>query len=489
MKAIAPLLWLIPMILILIVSGTYLVGTANIFPASLTVNGQTCNVKEGTSVCPLISYYECAPATGGIESDYYTWAYDDFGFWESYKEIGICCTVYTENCQVSVTSAPLTLSGHAVQYKTDYMSTYSWLQVGSSPIVIDRNTCVDFLIYKDIDDLTQLKRTYEPWTLWSDSVSGGRVEVYDGDTWGCVLPGFTSPGTGYVTDCGDADNCNPSFIYDNKDFLDFNEAVNYLDLWVNCDNNLNYEVIESMEGYGTVYCAGDGHIYTIGSVEVKGNCYTIPTNYIGKVQCCPGSYGLCANSQACGSDGYCPTTPQPEPDCFSDFQCIGQGTWIINPSNQAQAITGKCIDGTCHVETKSIITDCQIGYRVAVDPTTGVSSCVVSDLPPDDDPIPTPDPGENEGCFAECDTQYQGLSSILDNLGCKFSNCIMPYIVMFIVAVVVAAVIVGMVGIFIPPLRWLLGNWIIGGLAVLVIAVILFTIFSIPLSWIVGAIA
>ena len=353
MKGIASILWTLVALGIVIFTGYFLIGTANIFPASVVVDWQTCTAKEGLSLIPIMGYYECKEQ--GETSTMYEistgWGWD--------PQVVIPCNEYTRSCQY---------------YKCENLGcTGTQTSLGSAPMGGAYQTPHQLYKY-------YIKKTFKPYSLWIESRTGNSGWVYTGKTYQCQLPAGKDYCLGGVL-------CDPSRLY-KAGTIDFDQATNFLEQWA--VSPVEYS-LKNHPTYGQVYCAGLGTLYSYNSIKLTSGCYIYPSSQIGKADCCPGQV---LGSAKCGDD-FKWKTPDVVSQCMSDFQCTGQGTWVADyiDINRKTVTSQKCINGKCVAQTKKTTCAtneaCPTGTICMLDPYTGTSSCSSSGTPPTSPRTPT----------------------------------------------------------------------------------------------------
>ena len=353
MKGITNIIWILVVAGILLFAGSYFVGFANLFPASIVADGKTCAVKEGLSIIPIMGYYECKQ-----QGETYLTYYISTGWgWESY--VVIPCNEWTRSCEYYKCS------------NAECSGTQQYL--GSSPMGGAYQTPHQLYEY-------WIKKTFKPYSLWLESRTGTSGWVYQPKQYSCSLP----IGKDY---CIAGLVCDQNKLY-KTGTLDFDQASNFLENWAL--SPVEY-AFENHPDYGDVYCAGQGNLYSYSTVQLTSGCYAYPGSLIGKADCCPGQ--LMGNA-LCGDD-FKWHTPEVQPSCISDFQCPGQGLWITDYSdiNRKTVIASKCIGGQCTSQTKGTTCAtneaCPTGTICMLDPYTGSSYCATSGTPPTTPRTPT----------------------------------------------------------------------------------------------------
>ncbi len=220
-----------------------------------------------------------------------------------------------------------------------------------------------------------------------------------------------------------------------------------------------------------------------------------------------GTQVQCCNSQDCVGFGYnyfCDMTDhvcKEEAQCTFDWDC---GMISGCDRDTMSLVEGKCVLGKCQKSTiKSVQCcvemDCPTNYYCSypeytcLEKQAGKNSCpfdcCINEELYYDKQCPSgfycennnckeyPDPNN---CYERCDADFAG--DFFGAIGCKFERCIFPYILIFIVSFVISAILLFVLAWFIPPLRMLVSNWLLFLIVTFVLAFLLYSLFSIPLS-------
>jgi hypothetical protein len=377
-----PIIFIVAFIGIIVYAGGSFVGIANLFrPASvISVGGQTCADKGSQGLCPLVGFYSCEMYG---DTKYVDKSYNlDLS---SNKFVQMTCDVWTPSCSFKNTN---TGYGQVGYYTSDNPGALNYLSVGQS-VSIDRTKSVYFGKY-GFSGTNSITESYQPYTLYRTSPGGGKEPV-PSELWGCNLPGYTTPGTGYCTS-DSSGKC--IYTYTKQNFIIFNgNPVNFVDIWVNCPISQPHFMSILNE-----YCAGAGHLYKLENMKFSDNsCYTYPGVYVGDTpgKCCPGD--IMSSTMFCDNNGNIvnrETNPTACQSCFSPMSCTGNGHWIQDPAVPTQSIIGTCDNSCCKYTTKQINTGCTGNNILSVDSATGEATCRSSSQPP---VPPTPQPSPQSG--------------------------------------------------------------------------------------------
>jgi hypothetical protein len=326
-------------------TGQYLPAPAgSLTGASVLPTG--CTAKEGLLVIPVVGYYECKQTAETCDQFVVP---ASINLLDTYR---LYCDVFAPNCRFEeqVAGGSVTTISHG-----------QYIDVSKKWVSRTWNRC------------------YTPYSLWLESNLGSSGWVSK-SKYSCNLFDYMLSAQAYciksslASDLGGS-SCDADKLYKSTT-LDFDQNTNFLEGWISAPYEMN---IKDHPIYGKVYCASDGMLYDLGTIETKTGCYAYPKTYLGKVDCCPGQI---LGATTCGSDFHWKTVVTTE--CISDYQCTGQGAWAVDYSdvNRRTAIKFACVSGKCTPQTKQTICTtneaCATGLICMLDKNTGNGECVSS---------------------------------------------------------------------------------------------------------------
>jgi len=360
--------------------GQELIGIANLIPGAVSVDG--CTAKTGNSVIPVMGYYECKAQPEMrkyLPSSPFMW-------------LNCGDDEYTKRCNFYVKCPAneqwffgfLTVSTRlSYDIKSGnnagvhYVNNVERCSPGSDLVKISlergQNAYVEYQqwvinIFEPggghwqtiSEGGVRVEEVWTPYGLWLESRLG-KSGWYNKQ--GCSV-------NAGMKLCTSGSKCTDG-LWDGKSYIDFGEAVNFLEGWALSPEEFTVHDYNGQK----VYCAGTS-IYSLGTIQLSNGCYKFPETMIGHVDCCPGQI---AGDATCGSDFK--WHRQVDEPCFTDIQCKGQGAWFADYSDPSRRtiVKGSCVDGECKYTKKttecSTNEACPTGSVCVIDQFTGEGTC------------------------------------------------------------------------------------------------------------------
>lgn len=341
-------------LIVIAIAAISLIGSAKFDWGLFQVTVSGCEVKSGLSVIPLVGYYKCESL--GTVVDYVD--IPEANWFNPGEKFTTCCDIFTTACE------------YTLQYKNgDTISSIGTIPGGH---------CVEAFKDSVMTGDRVLRRSYNPYTLYDYSPTGGRTRVYN-TQYTCAVP-YTKDLLLSACNSLFGGNCDTSAIASRG--LSFDESTNYFDKWVFAPTEYNFF---THPDYGQVYCSGDGYLHSVASIELTSGCYIIPNmnDALPKQECCPGAI---SGEYICGDDFKWDLIN--EPDCSLFNPCPGSNYFVpdYSDSSRTTAIKYSCVDGKCVPTTvkSECTTDtaCPYGYLCMLDSNTGIGKCVGSGTTP-----------------------------------------------------------------------------------------------------------
>jgi len=383
MKGFTSFIWLILALTIIVITGSGLVGIANLFPASLVqINGETCSL-----VRPVFGRYECGEMEEKFEK-YVDWLPNqDVTSWY------VGCTGSTPSCEVHAEcKSYLTAPAYIFWYMLDGDTNWRQANVGE-----DTLSYVTTLMKGErlrIGGCANNLAGGLPGEIWTKYTPYGLYRYSSGAAKDLVNPSSCSISAldyNIVSACDDLENhpFEGSDIICNADTestglgnvltlggqLVFSDWVNYLDYYTDVSPiGSNWK---SYNGRQVMCIPGlpDVDLYEIGTFNTRGSCYAVPVNKVASVECCDGEptgiAGYTCENWALVAGGI--------QECWSTLECTDRGGWYIHPDYPNQIVREECISGECSIvetQTRECTTsvDCLKGYVCDMD----TYKCVLS---------------------------------------------------------------------------------------------------------------
>jgi len=529
--------------IILIYAGGFLVGKAALFPASVTVDGQTCELKEsnGFALIPLYAQYECRmyPSYGYQSKDASFWYVQSYFLNKEYQTRVGCpfestSSVISPTCEVYI--APK-------QYRSDGEFSYrvcsssgscpsTWTSFTPSSYEttlrqIMKGQILEIKIITTLGwDANQYYRAYEKHKTyalfhWERGVSSETPLI----TTSCDIPWqdknklcISCVITDLMVQMGV--QAPPTISNNPKGSLGPDERATYVKDWVYGPLSANF-FQDPLGGWVDCSRASDGiaKLYNLGTIKTGQGCAAFPASVKGTVTCCPQETNL--EGASCQLDTSNPNGKWVYKDlgCIkmgipSILNCEGQGGYsVVAGTTKYKKATQCTSDGKCvYQEITAPCTPpangCPPNARCMVpDPTNPMKNyCEGGILPCGDG---------NKDCYDDC--TYEKLSDACDinktkdcyknceidhpidlfhignlitqntcKLGCWWKS-IVAYLYVVLASLIISSIVVSIIR-FVPlpgPLniiRNIMMNPVIMVIAIIILTIILAGIFSIPVS-------
>lgn len=480
MKAVGSIIWVIFALAIIIVTGSGLVGIANLVPAAITVGSDTCEFAK-----PTYGKFLCEPygTTTSTSNTFGASSYTTSNFFTIVNDYE-----NTPEADLSV-QCNFNFGGGFFQYQTD---TNPSCMVGNTADIWCTITLSNPSEVSLINNLQagqsiriggcyqsafpgswvsgNVKEYFQPYALYIEE-SGGKW-VYNAQS--CNLGDVSwVDRTKIITDCGEDQECQASLYSDN---LNFNDWVNYLsDFTVIVPDETNLVDYNGQTTFCRAATSG-AELLSLTKVETIGTCYFVPASRVASVTCCPGWQS--AGSICTDSFTWEPIS-NTELDCpfGTDLECPGAGQFFIDyETPQYDTVRYRCESGMC-VVAERVFHECQppnigcTGGRVCQFNTqTSKYECVFGEGPGlyCGDGVCSPERGET---IAVCPTDCKPIDPFA-----FFTSLLVAFVAALIISFVV--VFIAAIALF----RGLLANMRLFIGVVLLLALILTVLFAIPLG-------